>query len=94
MRKFVFIFYYTMLPQGWKTVCAQRPKASHGLPLCTGQASWVEEERVDAELDEVKCAMICEALDYPDLRRSVGTLVWHNDQLLMRQVFNLRSVDQ
>ncbi len=25
-------------------------------------ADWLEEEQVDAELDEVKCAMICEAL--------------------------------
>ena len=44
-----------------------------------GQASWVEKEQVDANLYEVKCAMICEALDYPDLRRPGGTLVWHND---------------
>ena len=25
-------------------------------------ADWLEEEQVDADLDEVKCAMICEAL--------------------------------
>ncbi len=49
---------------------------------------------MDGELDEVKCAMICEALDYPDLRRLGGTLVWHNDQLLMRKVLNLRPIHQ
>jgi hypothetical protein len=57
-------------------------------------AEWLEEEQVDVELDEVKCAMICEALDYPDLRRSGDTLVWHYGQLLMRQVLNIRPVDQ
>ena len=25
-------------------------------------ADWLEEEQVDTELDEVKCAMVCEAL--------------------------------
>jgi hypothetical protein len=54
----------------------------------------MEEDQVGADLDEVKCAMICEALKFPDLRRPGGTLVCHNGQLLMRQVFNLRPVDQ
>jgi hypothetical protein len=49
---------------------------------------------VDADLDEIRCAMIWEALDYPDLRRLGGTLVWHNGQLLMRQLLNMRPVDQ
>jgi hypothetical protein len=31
MRKFVFIFYYTMLRRGRKTAGAQRPEAAHGI---------------------------------------------------------------
>ena len=34
------------------------------LQLRSGQAYWLEEEQVDIEIDEVKCAMICEALAY------------------------------
>lgn len=32
------------------------------LQLRSGLAEYLEDEQVDAELDEVKCAMICEAL--------------------------------